>query len=246
MPQLQLVHIGAGPFANSAMSCPVAPCPYCILGLDHSCDFEDIIDTWDVIYDNYQNVGGCEYAFAIQRIAYLWLARAEEDKLPPASLTDVTQNPDRPECWAPTPTQGHAPSRVDKRPKVRRSAPDYSSTSVPAQSSAASGSSSHLPPPPPPPDVTAAEWLNEWWGQQEEQWPQFDWHTEKKSGKKWVPFQLEHQRVLRGALERGQMNVTLDVDGWQYDVDLTPGRESQVARHSEFHRRVRIRYEPES
>ena len=49
--------------------------------------------------------------------------------------------------------------------------------------------------------------------------------------------------LLRAAWLQGQMNLVLDVDGWEYDIDLTPGQESQVARHSQFHRRLRVRHE---
>ena len=226
------------------MSCPVSPCPYCILGLDHSCEFEDIIDAWDVIHDNYQNYGGCEFAFAIKRLAYLWLGRAQELRLPGESLLAVTVDPDRPIRWDPPPVGGRAPSTFNKKPKSSIFAPPQGATVVSGVTSTASSSTSQMPPPPPPPPG----FLPEMWPlmpvqEVPEEWPQFDWHTERKSGKKWRPFFEEQQAVLRAAWHAGQMNLVLNVDGYEYDIDLTPGQESQVARHSQFRRRLRVRTE---
>ena len=109
---------------------------------------------------------------------------------------------------------------------------------------AASSSSSQIPPPPPPPPTTLPDQLPLVPVQEEPgEWPQFDYHTEKRYGRKWVAFREEDQALLRAAWLAGQMTLMLDVDGYEYDIDLTPHQESQVARHSGFRRRVRVRHE---
>ena len=223
------------------MPCPVWPCPYCILGLYRNPDFEDIIDAWDNISADYQTSGGCEFSFAIQRIAYLWLAQAEQARLPAESLMQLAQDPARPIRWDP-PGRHVAPPGTHVPASSSMIAPPQTGTTAPATATATSSASSRLlPPPPAPPGSSLASWLDQEPPAEAEERPQFDWHTEKKSGKRWVPFQPEHQAQLRAALREGQRNVVLDVDGYSYDVDLTPGQESQVARHTEFRRRIRVR-----
>ena len=80
--------------------------------------------------------------------------------------------------------------------------------------------------------------------EEDTKWPQFDWHAGAKAKKPWRPYSSEHQTQLRNALENGQQHVVLNVDGWEYDVDLTAGQEQQKARHTGFFRKVRVRHEP--
>ena len=227
------------------MSCPVLPCPYCILKVDHDCDFEDIIDAWDVIYDDYVYIGGCEFGFAIKRIAYLWLARAHKLKMTAETLHAVGQDPLRPTRWDPTPVGIRCPSPYNKRPKASIFVPPQGSATGSAASSAASSSSSQIPPPPPSPPTTLPTQFMPLVPvpEEPEEWPQFDYHTEKSYGRKWVAFRKEDQALLRAAWLAGQMTLMLDIDGWEYDIDLTPHQESQVARHSWFRRRIRVRHE---
>ena len=245
LPQLQPVHFPAERSAPPAMWCPVLPCPYCILGVDHDCDFDHVIEAWDVIHDDYQTNGGCEFGFAIKRIAYLWLSRAQELEMTAERLHAVSQDPLRPTRWDPTPIGTFSAFPVNKRPRTSIFTPSHESAAHSGSSSAASSSSQQIPPippppiPPPPPDKLALVPVQE----EAVEWPQFDYHREKKSGRKWVTFREEDQALLRAAWLAGQTTLMLNVDGYEYDIDLTPHQESQVARHTGFRRRIRVRHE---
>ena len=64
------------------------------------------------------------------------------------------------------------------------------------------------------------------------EWPQFEW--QKKHNQPWTPYRPEHQAQLRQAWESGERTVMLNVDGWEYGVDLTPGQQQQLARATGF------------
>ena len=210
--------------------CPASPCPYCILEVRHGCDIEDIIDRWDRIYDQYQSGGGCEFVFAIQRMAYLWLGEAERSGLRERNLTDVVQDSSRPILWQP-------PARPPPGASSSSTGRDAGHVMAgPAAAAASASTAGRMPgmqwlgPPPPPSGPAPAHQVAP--PPPPADWPQFDWHVGGANrGKKWRAFNPEHQVLLRTAYLAGQQHVVLTIEDYQYDVYLTPGDENQVARH---------------
>ena len=219
--------------------CPASPCPYCILELQHGCDMENIVGRWNRISVQYQGGGGCEFAFAIQRIAYLWLCEADRAGIRDHNLTDAEQEPSRPIQW-------HPPARESPGESSSSTGRDAGPVMVGPPAAAASASTArHMPgmqwlgPPPPPSEPAPAH--QEAPPPPPADWPQFDWHVGGANrAKKWRAFNPEHQVILRTSYLAGQQHVVLTIEDYQYDVYLTPGDEKQVARHGGFTRRVRV------
>ena len=233
--------------------CPAIPCPFCILGLDHSASDAAVDRRWHQIRAAFAASGGNMYSHCIHVVAYAWLQRSRwvgggllglqsvqtpdnfvQSLIELASSSSAFPTEPEPEAgddripgrgvWHYDMVPPPPPPRVPPPPCFPPRRGPSASSSAPPASSSSSASAPTMP------------------VQRAALYPRFVWESSAEGARKkrWTAYDGELQAELQRAWAAGEPEVRLQTEGWTYRVILQRGNLRKIALHSSYVRHVRI------